>query len=44
MKKFFTWLEGQDKLRNFAEGIMSSPKLIILVAAFLALLATIFKI
>lgn len=43
MKKFFSWLEGQDKLRNFAEGIMSSPKLIILVAAFLALLATIFQ-
>ncbi len=43
MKKFFTWLEGQDKLRNFAESLMSSPKLLILVAAVLALLATILQ-
>ena len=43
MKKFFTWLEGQDNLREVAEGLMSSPKMLVLLAAVLALLATIFK-
>lgn len=43
MKQLFSWLENQEKIRHYAEGIMSSPKMLILAAAIMWLLATVLQ-